>query len=81
MVQRRASGYRPESGYITTVTTDQGVNMPGMDPMKIRRYPVYGQFTLEQFGQLLTTNFGDVSPMAGSVPAGKDAASSYPKGK
>jgi|GEM_PF-1180960 len=70
-----------DSGYITTVTTDQGVNMPGMDPMKIRRYPVYGQFSIEQFGQLLTTNFGDVSPMAGSVPAGKDAASGYPTRK
>ncbi len=67
-----------DSGYVTTVTTDQGVNMPGMNPMKVRRYPVYGQFSLEEFGQLLTRNFTDVTPMAGSSPAGKGTPQNYP---
>lgn len=70
-----------DSGYITTVTTDQGLNMPGMSPMKIRRYPVYGQFSVEQFGQLLTRNLTDVSPMAGSDPGRNAVINSYPTRK
>jgi peptidoglycan/xylan/chitin deacetylase (PgdA/CDA1 family) len=67
-----------DSGFITTVTTDLGLNRPGMSPLKIHRYPVYGLFSLEQFKQLLTRNFTDMTPLLGSSPSKKITIHDYP---
>jgi hypothetical protein len=70
-----------ESGFITTVTTDEGANRPGMSPLKIRRYPVWGPFRLEQFRQLLTLDVTDINPLLESIRAKPVSVHDYPARK
>lgn len=57
-----------KAGYTALATTDEGLNRPGADPMAIKRYPVYGNFDLDQFEQLLTRNMEDTRVLFKNKP-------------
>ncbi|MBN1587524.1 MAG: polysaccharide deacetylase family protein [Candidatus Omnitrophica bacterium] len=72
------------AGYTATVTTDVASNRPGDDPMKIRRYPVWGQFEMPEFKRLLQgeENLDSVSAMVRAkipVPEPSPAQDDYPE--
>ena len=67
-----------DAGYIATVTTDEGMNRPGMDPMKIRRYNIWGHYGLAQFKQLLTSNLVNAEKLLAPGGAGPVPKSDYP---
>ena len=47
------------AGYSNLATTDEGVNPADGSALAIRRYPVYGQFGLDEFEQLLAGEIDD----------------------
>ena len=67
-----------DAGYMAAVTTDEGMNRSGMDPMKIRRYPVWGQFSVVQFKQLLTSDLVNVEKLLGTVVPTTEPKRDYP---
>jgi len=67
-----------DAGYMATVTTDEGMNRPGMDSMKIRRYNIWGHYGLAQFKLLLTSNSVNAEKLFGPAGVAPVPKSDYP---
>ncbi len=53
-----------EAGYTGLLTIDKGLNKVGGDPLKTKRYTVFGFFELAQFEQLLQRDLDDTAFMS-----------------
>jgi peptidoglycan/xylan/chitin deacetylase (PgdA/CDA1 family) len=69
-----------DAGYVATVTDEPGMNRRGMDPMKIKRYTVWGQFGIDQFEKLLTTDLDSagIRRLLGTATMPRKTTGDYP---